>query len=49
VEANRRHAKRFDVTLMPGVGHYPMLEAPDRFLPLLEAAIGAVSKAPAAR
>src|SRR5258706_8873547 len=30
-EANRRHAPQFDVVLMKGVGHYPMLEDPDRF------------------
>jgi uncharacterized protein (TIGR02246 family) len=34
-EANRRHAPQFDVVLMKGVGHYPMLEDPDRFDPLL--------------
>ena len=36
VEANRRHAKSFDVMLMQGVGHFPMLEAPDRFNELLK-------------
>lgn len=34
-EANRRHAPQFDVVLMKGVGHYLMLEDPDRFDPLL--------------
>jgi uncharacterized protein (TIGR02246 family) len=29
--ANRRHAPQFDVVVMKGVGHYPMLEDPDRF------------------
>jgi pimeloyl-ACP methyl ester carboxylesterase len=34
-EANRRHAPQFDVVLMSGVGHYLMLEDPDRFDGLL--------------
>ncbi len=34
-EANRRHAPQFDLVLMKGVGHYLMLEDPDRFEPLL--------------
>lgn len=34
-EANRRHAPQFDLVLMKGVGHYPMLEDPDRFDRLL--------------
>lgn len=34
-EANRRHAPQFDLVLMKGVGHYLMLEDPDRFDPLL--------------
>ena len=33
--ANRRHAPQFDLVLMKGVGHYPMLEDPDRFDGLL--------------
>jgi pimeloyl-ACP methyl ester carboxylesterase len=42
LEANRRHAPQYQVTLMPGVGHYPMLEAPERFGELLETTLRAV-------
>lgn len=42
LEANRRHAPQYQVTLIPGVGHYPMLEAPERFGDLLEATLRAV-------
>jgi pimeloyl-ACP methyl ester carboxylesterase len=42
LEANRRHAPQFQVTLMPGVGHYPMLEAPERFGEILESTIAAL-------
>jgi pimeloyl-ACP methyl ester carboxylesterase/ketosteroid isomerase-like protein len=38
-EANRRHAPQFDAVLMKGVGHYLMLEDPDRFDPLLVGAV----------
>jgi pimeloyl-ACP methyl ester carboxylesterase len=31
VDANRRHFRDFAVRTIPGVGHYPMLEAPDAF------------------
>jgi sigma-B regulation protein RsbQ len=31
VEANRRHFRDYAVRLIPGLGHYPMLEAPDAF------------------
>ena len=41
VEANRRHFASYEVTLMPGVGHYLMLEDPARFSELLA---GIVSK-----
>jgi pimeloyl-ACP methyl ester carboxylesterase len=37
--AGRRHAKRFDARAMPGVGHYPMLEDPEAFAALLDAAM----------
>jgi pimeloyl-ACP methyl ester carboxylesterase len=36
LEANRRHAPQFQVTVMKGVGHYPMLEDAERFGTLLE-------------
>ncbi len=35
-EGNRRYAASFDVALMPGVGHFVMLEDPTRFNQLLE-------------
>lgn len=47
VEANRRHARRYDVTLMKGVGHYLMLEDPERFNRLLARVIEAVERPPA--
>ena len=37
--ANRRHAPRFETRTLPGVGHYPMIEAPQPFLALLESAL----------
>jgi pimeloyl-ACP methyl ester carboxylesterase len=42
VEANRRHFASYDVTLMPGVGHYVMLEDPARFTELLAGAVDAL-------
>ncbi len=42
LEANRRHAPQFQVTLMPDVGHYPMLEAPERFGDILETTIASL-------
>jgi pimeloyl-ACP methyl ester carboxylesterase len=36
LEAARRYAPQFDAVIIEGVGHYPMLEAPDRFNALLE-------------
>lgn len=42
VEANRRHFASYDVTLMPGVGHYLMLEDPARFSDLLAGAVDAL-------
>lgn len=37
VEANRRHFRDYAVRLMPGLGHYPMLEAPAAFNAELDA------------
>jgi pimeloyl-ACP methyl ester carboxylesterase len=45
VAANRRHAPQFEATIMAGVGHYPMLEAPERFNELLAGAIARVRAA----
>lgn len=42
VEANRRHMPGYEVTLVPGSGHYPMLEDPARFDPALDRALAAV-------
>ncbi|HEY3174813.1 MAG TPA: alpha/beta hydrolase [Candidatus Polarisedimenticolia bacterium] len=39
LEGNRRHA-RFEVTLIPGVGHFPMLEKPAEFNQALAAIAG---------
>ncbi|MEE9186521.1 MAG: alpha/beta hydrolase [Bacteroidota bacterium] len=36
VEANRRHSDSFAVVLMPGVGHFVMMEDPETFNRLLE-------------
>ena len=46
VESNRRHMPGFDVILVPGSGHYPMLEDPTRFDPALDRAIREVLAAP---
>jgi len=35
LETNRKYAAQFDVEIMKGVGHYPMLEDPPRFNKLL--------------
>jgi pimeloyl-ACP methyl ester carboxylesterase len=39
VEANRRHFASYELTLMTGVGHYLMLEDPQRFSELLAGAV----------
>jgi len=39
VGTNRKHAPDFDVYLMEGVGHFPMLERPDEFNRLLRQAV----------
>jgi pimeloyl-ACP methyl ester carboxylesterase len=36
VDANRRYAPQYDVVIMRGVGHYPMLEDPEGFNRALE-------------
>jgi pimeloyl-ACP methyl ester carboxylesterase len=46
LEVNRRYMPGFDAILVPGSGHYPMLEDPARFEPALERAIGQVLAAP---
>ena len=42
--AGRRHAKRFDARTIPAVGHYLMLEDPDAFNALLDAAIDELTR-----
>lgn len=39
IEAGRRHASSFEVLLMPGVGHFVMIEDPKTFNRLLEEAV----------
>lgn len=39
VEVNRRHTVSFDVKLMPGMGHFIMIENPDTFNRLLDEVI----------
>jgi pimeloyl-ACP methyl ester carboxylesterase len=48
VAANRRHARHFDALILSGVGHYAMLEAPERFNALLGEAVRRVLAAGAA-
>ncbi len=43
VEGNRKYAFSFDLSLMPGVGHFVMLEDPARFNQLLEEIIRKVA------
>jgi len=43
LEVNRKYASQFDVAVMKGVGHYPMLEDPARFNTLLTEAISALT------
>jgi pimeloyl-ACP methyl ester carboxylesterase len=45
LETNRRHMPGFDAAVIPGTGHYPMLEDPARFDPALDAAIAAIERA----
>jgi pimeloyl-ACP methyl ester carboxylesterase len=42
IEANRRHMPGYEAILVPGSGHYPMLEDPARFGPALDRALGQV-------
>lgn len=44
VRAGRQHAKRFDVRTIPNVGHYPMLEDPEVFAALLDAAMDELAR-----
>jgi pimeloyl-ACP methyl ester carboxylesterase len=42
VEANRRHMPGYQAIIVPGSGHYPMLEDPARFDPALDQALAQV-------
>ena len=42
VEVNRRHMPGYDAIVVPGTGHYPMLEDPGRFNPALAQALDQV-------
>ena len=44
VEGNRTIAPGFDAVIMKGVGHWPMLEAPDAFDDALETTLDALTK-----
>lgn len=44
--ANRKYAPQFDAVIIPGVGHYPMLETSERFNELLAQAVRDMEKAP---
>lgn len=44
VEAAKRHIKDFDLKIMKGIGHFPMLEKPDEFNKLLEETIIELAK-----
>jgi pimeloyl-ACP methyl ester carboxylesterase len=39
IEANRRYMQSFEVKIMKGVGHFPMLERPEEFNKLLQQSI----------
>jgi pimeloyl-ACP methyl ester carboxylesterase len=42
LEANLRHMPGYEATIVPGSGHYPMLEDPARFDPALDKALSEV-------
>lgn len=44
LEVNRKYAPQFEVSVIKGVGHYPMLEDPAHFNALLTEAIAALTK-----
>jgi pimeloyl-ACP methyl ester carboxylesterase len=43
IEANRRHIQSFEVKIMEGAGHFPMLERPEEFNRLLEKCIAEIA------
>lgn len=44
IEETRKHTKSFEVKIMKGVGHFVMLEDPDKFNKLLQEAINELSE-----
>jgi sigma-B regulation protein RsbQ len=40
VEGNRRFMPGYETTIVPGTGHYPMLEKPDQFASALDGVLG---------
>ncbi|HTF88242.1 MAG TPA: alpha/beta hydrolase [Planctomycetota bacterium] len=44
LETNRKYAPRFDVEIVSGVGHWPHLEAPDRFGDALDKVLAALGR-----
>ena len=49
LEVNRRHMPGFEAHIVPGTGHYPMLEAPEPFAAALDRALAQVIAAAGAR
>jgi len=47
LEVNRRYAPQFESVIVPGTGHFPMLERPQEFNRLLGEAIARIAAAPA--
>ena len=46
LDANRRYTPQFEAVIIEGVGHYPMLETPERFNELLAQAVRDFQKSP---
>jgi pimeloyl-ACP methyl ester carboxylesterase len=46
-EVNRRYSPGFDAVIVEGVGHFLMLEAPDRFNQALRQTLQSLAGAPA--
>ncbi len=46
-EANQRHMTGYELIIMPGLGHFPMLEAPDKFNPTLDKVLEKALRTPA--
>ncbi|HLL20846.1 MAG TPA: alpha/beta hydrolase [Kofleriaceae bacterium] len=44
VEGNRALAPQYEARILPGVGHWPMLEAPQRFEPMVADAVADIAR-----